>query len=83
MAGHRRNNALMCLIFPASLGELGLKWFERLLEGSIEGWQQLAEAFVTRFKTNTQAPKEVDHLLVVKMESSSSLKAYNAKYWRT
>ena len=38
MAGHRRNDALICLIFPASLGELGLKWFERLPEGSIEGW---------------------------------------------
>lgn len=69
MAGHRRNNALMCLIFPVSLGELGLKLFERLPERSIEGWQQLAEAFVTRFKTNTRTPKEVDHLLGVKMES--------------
>lgn len=39
MAGHRRNDALMCLIFPSSLGELGLKWFERLPEGSIERWQ--------------------------------------------
>ncbi|CAL5354547.1 unnamed protein product [Camellia sinensis] len=37
MAGHQRNDALMCLIFPASLGEMGLKWFERLPEGSIEG----------------------------------------------
>ncbi|CAL5410301.1 unnamed protein product [Camellia sinensis] len=83
MAGHRHNDALMCLIFPASLGELGLKWFERFPEGSIEGWQQLAEAFVTRFKTNTQTPKEVNHLLGVKMESGGSLKAYNAKYWET
>ena len=80
MAGHRRNDALMCLIFPASLGELDLKWFKRLPEGSIERWQQLAEAFVTRFKTNTRTPKEVNHLLGVKMESGGSLKAYNAKY---
>ncbi|XP_028110542.1 uncharacterized protein LOC114309040 [Camellia sinensis] len=83
MAGHRRNDALMYLIFPASLGELGLKWFKRLPEGSIEGWQQLAETFVTRFKTNTQTPKEVDHFLSVKMEFGSSLQAYNAKYWET
>ena len=80
MAGHWRNDALMYLIFPTSLGELGLKWFERLPEGSIEEWQQLAEAFATRFKTNTQTPKEVDHLLGVKMESGGSLKAYNARY---
>ncbi|XP_028052244.1 uncharacterized protein LOC114256762 [Camellia sinensis] len=83
MAGHRCNDALMCLIFLASLGELGLKWFERLPEGSIKGWQQLAEAFITRFKTNTRTPKEVDHFLSVKMESGGSLKAYNAKYWET
>ncbi|XP_028103497.1 uncharacterized protein LOC114302650 [Camellia sinensis] len=83
MAGHRRNDALMCLIFPSSLGELGLKWFERLSEESIKRWQQLVEAFVTRFKTNTKTPKEVDHHLSVKMESSDSLKAYNARYWET
>ncbi|KAF5934131.1 hypothetical protein HYC85_030302 [Camellia sinensis] len=80
MAGHRRNDALMCLIFPSSLGELGLKWFERLPEGSIKRWQQLAEAFVTRFKTNTKTPKEVDHLLSVKMEPSDILKAYKSRY---
>ncbi|GMP29343.1 hypothetical protein CsSME_00004490 [Camellia sinensis var. sinensis] len=83
IAGHRRNDALMCLIFPSSLGVLGLKWFERLSEGSIERWQQLAEAFVTRFKTNTKMPKEVDHLLSVKMEPSDTLKAYNSRYWET
>ncbi|CAL5394255.1 unnamed protein product [Camellia sinensis] len=83
MAGHRRNDGIMCLIFPSSLGELGLKWFERLPEGSIQRWHQLAEAFVTRFKTNTKTPKEVDHLLSVKMEPSDTLKAYNSRYWET
>ncbi|XP_028055991.1 uncharacterized protein LOC114260136 [Camellia sinensis] len=73
----------MCLIFPSSLGELGLEWFERLLEKSIERWQQLVEAFLTRFKANTKTPKEIDHLLSVKMESGDSLKVYNARYWET
>ena len=45
--------------------------------------EQLAEAFVTRFKTNTRTPKKVDHLLGGKMESEGSLKAYNARYWET
>ena len=69
MAGHRRNDGLMCLIFPSSLGELGLKWFERVPEGSIQRWH------LTRFKTNTKTPKEVDHLLSVKMEPCDTLKA--------
>ncbi|XP_028118217.1 uncharacterized protein LOC114315797 [Camellia sinensis] len=81
MARYKRNNALMCLIFRSSLDEMGLKWFERLSEESNERWQQLVEAFVTRFKTKTKTPKEVDHLLSVKIEPGDSLKAYNAKYW--
>lgn len=36
MARHRHNDALMCLVFPSSLDELGLKWFERLPEESIK-----------------------------------------------
>ncbi|XP_028078354.1 uncharacterized protein LOC114280208 [Camellia sinensis] len=83
MAGHRQNNVLMCLVFLSSLGVLGLKWFKRLLEESIERLQQLAEAFVTRFKTNTKTPKEVDHLLGIKKETYDFLKVYNAKYWET
>ena len=43
----------------------------------------MAEAFVTRFKTNTKTPKGVDHLLSVKMEPSDTLKAYNSRYWET
>ncbi|XP_028096197.1 uncharacterized protein LOC114296104 [Camellia sinensis] len=83
MVGYRRNDTLICLIFLSRLDKLGLKWFEWLLEKSIERWQQLAEAFVTRFKANTKMPKEVDHLLGIKMEPDDSLKAYNAKYWET
>ncbi|XP_028115624.1 uncharacterized protein LOC114313436 [Camellia sinensis] len=83
MARHRCNDTLICLIFPTSLGELVLKWFKSLPEGSIEGRQQLAEVFVTRFKTNILTPKEVDHLLSIKIESRGSLKAYNSNYWET
>ncbi|KAF5931842.1 hypothetical protein HYC85_028013 [Camellia sinensis] len=35
MAVYRQNEALMCILFPSSLGDLGLTWFERLPEGSI------------------------------------------------
>ena len=38
---------------------------------------------MTRFKTNTKTPKEVDHFLSVKMEPSDTLKAYNSRYWET
>jgi len=38
MAVYQWNKALMCILFPSSLGDLGLTWFKRLLEGSIASW---------------------------------------------
>ena len=35
IALHNSNDALMCRIFPSSLGEVGLRWFDRLDHGSI------------------------------------------------
>ena len=35
MAVYQRNEALMCILFPSSLGDLGLTWFEKLPECSI------------------------------------------------
>lgn len=67
MAVYRQNEVLMCILFPSSLGDLGLTWFERLPESSIASWAQLAEAFVTRFRTNTKTPVEIDQLLSIDM----------------
>lgn len=43
----------------------------------------VGESLCDRFKTNTRTPKEVDHLLSVKMKPSDTLKAYNSRYWET
>ncbi|GFZ16838.1 hypothetical protein Acr_26g0001080 [Actinidia rufa] len=40
--------AIMCGMFPSSLGDLGLKWFEKLPTGSIGSFYQLSESFVAR-----------------------------------
>ena len=40
-------NALMYKVFPSSLGDLGLKWFDCLPVGSIENFHQLAESFIS------------------------------------
>ncbi|KAF5932950.1 hypothetical protein HYC85_029121 [Camellia sinensis] len=81
MAVYRRNEALMCILFPSSLGDLGLTWFERLPEGSIASWAQLVEAFVTRFRTNTKTPVEIDQLLSIDTGDKETLKSYNGRYW--
>uniref|UniRef100_A0A2N9HKC3 RNase H type-1 domain-containing protein n=1 Tax=Fagus sylvatica TaxID=28930 RepID=A0A2N9HKC3_FAGSY len=58
MALHNGDDILMCRIFPSSLGDVALRWFDRLDHGSIHSWTELSEAFTTRFITNTRKPKE-------------------------
>uniref|UniRef100_A0A2N9IX95 Uncharacterized protein n=1 Tax=Fagus sylvatica TaxID=28930 RepID=A0A2N9IX95_FAGSY len=76
MAIHLGNNALMCRMFPSSLGPMSLRWFNRLPHSSIYSWNELAEAFVSRFITNSRKPKES-----MRMKDSESLKNYSARYW--
>ena len=80
MALHTSNDALMCRIFPSSLGEVGLRWFDRLDHGSIRLWQEMSESFTARFITNTRKPKEIDALLALKMKAEETLKPYSARY---
>jgi hypothetical protein len=81
MALHTSNDPLMCRIFPSSLGEVGLRWFDRLDHRSIRSWQEMSESFTARFITNTRKPKEIDALLALKMKAGETLKSYSARYW--
>jgi hypothetical protein len=58
MALHLGDDALMCRMFPSSLGPMSLRWFNRLQHSSIHSWDERAEAFVSRFITNSRKPKE-------------------------
>uniref|UniRef100_A0A2N9GI24 Integrase catalytic domain-containing protein n=1 Tax=Fagus sylvatica TaxID=28930 RepID=A0A2N9GI24_FAGSY len=68
MALHLGNDALICRMFPSSLGPMSLRWFNRLQHSSIHSWDELAEAFVSRFITNSRKSKE-------------SLRSYSSRYW--
>ena len=81
MALHLGNDALMCQMFPSSLGSMSLRWFNRLQHSSIHSWNELAEAFVSRFITNSRKPKEFNSLLSMRMKDSESLKSYSSRYW--
>ena len=59
-------DALMCRVFPYSLGDLRLKWFNKLPAESIENFHQLTEPFIARFVINTRAPKGVNSLLTLR-----------------
>ena len=45
MVIHSINEALMCEVFPSSLGPITLRWFNRLEEGSISSFEDLTKAF--------------------------------------
>ena len=83
MALYNRNDALMCRIFPSSLGEVALQWFDRLEHESICSWRELSKAFTTRFFTNKRKPKKVDSLMALTMKPSGTLKSYSRRYWDT
>jgi hypothetical protein len=81
MTLHLGNDALMCRMFSSSLGPMSLRWFNRLQHSSIYLWDELAEAFLSRFITNSRKPKEFDSLLSMRMKDSESLKSYSSRYW--
>ncbi|XP_057489936.1 uncharacterized protein LOC130775946 [Actinidia eriantha] len=83
MALWNHMDALMCRVFPSSLGDLGLKWFDKLPPGSIENFYQLTESFVARFVINTKAPKAVSSLLTLKKGRNESIRNYSKRYWET
>ncbi|XP_028080450.1 uncharacterized protein LOC114282021 [Camellia sinensis] len=76
-----RDEVLMCKVFPSSLGETGLRRFDRLPAGSIYDWKQLSEEFLARFVSNTKIPKEPDTLFGLQNEQEEMLRSYARRYW--
>ena len=83
MALCRHNDPLMCNLFPSSLGEIALQWFNQLGKRTIASWVQMAEAFVGRFITNYRRTQEMDALLTLKLEDGESIKGYATRFWET
>ncbi|XP_028109132.1 uncharacterized protein LOC114307879 [Camellia sinensis] len=68
-------------VFPSSLGEIELRWFDRLPAGSIRSWKQLSEEFLAKFVSNTKIPKEQDTLFGLRKEQEETLRHYARRYW--
>ena len=56
MSLHTHNDALMCKVFPSSLGFTSLRWFNRLRKCSIHGFFELIQEFGVRFMTCSRVP---------------------------
>ena len=80
MAVHSKNEALMCKVFPSSLGPMTMGWFDGLRASSIESFKELTQAFGSRFITCNRVPQPVNSLPSLTMREGEILKTYLDKY---
>ena len=81
MAVHAHDEALMCRIFPSSLGSMVIRWFNGLRINSISSFKKLIELFCSRFVTCSRVPQPLDSLLSMSMREGESMKVYSERYW--
>ena len=81
MAIHSKNEALMCKVFPSSLGLVVMRWFDGLGAYSISSFKELTQAFDSRFITCSRVPQPLDFLLSMSMREGETVKAYLDRYW--
>ena len=81
IAVHSKNEALMCKVFPSSLGPTTMRWFNGLKTNSVDSYRQLTQAFGSRFVTNSRVPRPLSALLSLSMYDGETLKAYSGRYW--
>ena len=81
MVVHSKNEALMCKVFPSSLGLVAMIWFDGLEEGLISSFQELTRAFGARFVTCSRVPRPLDSLLYMVMREGETLQTYSDRYW--
>ncbi|XP_075657911.1 uncharacterized protein LOC142627900 [Castanea sativa] len=81
MAIHSKNKALMCKVFPSSLGLVVMRWFDSLAKGSIHSFEELTRAFGARFLTCNLVPRPLNSLLSMSIREGETLKTYSVLYW--
>ena len=81
MSLHTHNNALMCKVFPLSLGPTALRRFNGLRKGSIHSFAELIQEFGAWFITCSWVLQSVDALLSMKMRVGETLCSYASRYW--
>ena len=81
IAIHSKNEALMCKIFPFSLGLMARRWFNGLRANSIDSFKKLTQSFGARFITCSRVPLPLGSLFSMSMREGETLKAYSDRYW--
>ena len=81
MAVHSQDEALLCRVFPSSLGPMSMRWFDELRTNSISSFKKLTQSFYSRFITCSRVPQPLDSLLSMSMKEGEFVKAYVERYW--
>ena len=81
MVVHTKDEALMCKVFPSSLGPVAMRWFDGLRANSINSFKELTQTFGSRFITCSRVPRPLDLLLSLSMREGETLKTYSNRYW--
>ncbi|XP_065629752.1 uncharacterized protein LOC136067586 [Quercus suber] len=81
MAVYSRDEALMCKVFPSSLGPIAMRWFDNLKADSINSFKELTQAFGSRFVTCRRVARPLSFLLSLSMQEGETLKTYSDRYW--
>ncbi|XP_065635073.1 uncharacterized protein LOC136069893 [Quercus suber] len=81
MAVYSKDEALMCKVFPSSLGPVAMRWFDGLNPNSINSFKELTQAFGSRFVTCRRVARPLSFLLSLSMQEGETLKVYSDRYW--
>ena len=81
MAVHSQDEALLCRVFPSSLGLMPMRWFDGLRTNSISSFKKLTQSFCSRFITCSRVSQPLDSLLSMTMRKGESVKSYAERYW--
>ena len=65
MAVHSQDEALMCKVFPSSLGPMPMRWFDGLRTNSISSFKKLTQSFCSQFITCSRVPQPLDSIVHV------------------
>ena len=77
---HAKNEALMCMVFPSSLGLVAMRWFDSLKEHSISFFKELTQSFGANFVTCSRVPQLLDSMLSMTIGEGETLKMYSDRY---
>ena len=67
MTVHSKNEALMCKVFPSSLGSVAMRWFDGIGASSIDSFKELIWVFGSRFITSSRVPRPLNSMLFMSM----------------